>query len=333
MELTGKKIVVLGGAGFIGSHVVAELLRTEVGQVLVFDNFARGKTEYLEESLRDTRVSIFAVGGDIRDLDILDAALEGADGVVHLAALWLLQSRDFPRAAFAVNVEGTFNVLEASVRRGVEKIVFASSASVYGDAVEIPMTEDHPFGNRNFYGATKIAGEAMFRAFNDRFGLNYVGLRFMNVYGPNQDQTAAYTGVIPTMLNCIDAGRSPVINGDGSQAYDFIYVQDVARCCVLALQSEANDDFFNVCTGTQTSISELCSMILDLTCSPLQVIFQPYDAADSRRLVMNRVGSIEKARDQLGFVSEVGLQEGLERLIEWRNRSTRRGQEDGVGRF
>src|SRR6185503_13946282 len=207
---------------------------------------------------------VFPFGGDIRDTDILDQAVRGADYVFHLAAMWLLHCKDFPRAAFHTNIEGTFNVLEACVRHNVKRLVYSSSASVYGDASEVPMTETHPFNNRNFYGATKIAGEAMCRAFHDRYGLDYVGLRYMNVYGPHQDQTAAYTGVIPIMLNKIDANEPPVINGDGSQAYDFVLVDDAARCNVLALQAETVDEFYNVGTGVQTSIRELCDLILEM---------------------------------------------------------------------
>ena len=318
MELKGKKALVTGGAGFIGSHVVQELLKTDIAEVVIFDNLARGKVSNLAPSLSDPRVSIFPHGGDIRDVDVLSAAIEGKDVVFHLAAMWLLHCRDFPRTAFSVNIEGTFNVLEACVEHGVEKLVYSSSASVYGDAVEVPMTEDHPLNNRNFYGASKIASEAMCRAFHDRYGLDYVGLRYMNVYGPHQDQTAAYTGVIPIMLNHIEAGQSPVVNGDGSQAYDFIDVEDVANCNVLAALSSATDDFFNVGTGVQTSIKELCDTILELTNSNLKVTYKPYSAEDSRRLVQNRVGSPEKCQRDLGFRFTNDLRTGLTRLIEWR---------------
>jgi len=228
MSLENSKILVIGGAGFIGSFVVTELLKEKVASVTVFDNFTRGKKEYLEEQLKDSRCNIFPIGGDIRDLDIIDAAFKEKDYVICLAAMWLLHCKDYPRTAFEVNIAGTFNVLEACVRHKIKKLVWSSSASVYGDAVELPMTENHPFNNKNFYGASKIAGEAMCTAFNDRYGQSIVGLRYMNVYGPHQDQTAAYTGVVPIMLNKIEANESPVINGDGSQAYDFIYVEDVA---------------------------------------------------------------------------------------------------------
>lgn len=318
-SLTNAKVLVIGGAGFIGSHVVGELLKTDVAQVLVYDNFARGKRDYLAPHVLDSRCSLYQNGADIREVDLLDDAMHGCDYVIHLAAMWLLHCKDFPRTAFHVNIEGTFNVLEACVRNKIKRLVYSSSASVYGNAVEVPMTEDHPFMNRNFYGASKIAGEAMCRAFHDRYGLSYVGLRYMNVYGPHQDQTAAYTGVIPIMLNKIDADEAPVINGDGTQAYDFIDVEDVARCNVLALQSEPNDQFYNVGSGVQTSIKQLCDLILELKHSSLQVTYKPYSADDARRLVQNRIGCPTMAETDLGFRYKYGLREGLEKLIAWRD--------------
>lgn len=318
MDIKGKKILVIGGAGFIGSHVVAELLKTDVAEVIVYDNFARGKMSNFEESLKDPRCSLYPNGGDVREVDILDDAVSKVDGVIHLAAMWLLHCKDFPRTAFHVNIEGTFNVLEACVKHNIERLVYSSSASVYGDALQVPMTEQHPYNNRNFYGASKIAGEAMCHAFHDRYNLSYVGLRYMNVYGPHQDQTAAYTGVIPIMLNKIDANEAPVINGDGSQAYDFVSVYDVARCNVLALQSDAVDEFYNVGTGVQTSIKQLCDTILEMKGSDLKVTYKPYSADDARRMVQNRIGCPIKAEKDLGFKYEIELREGLQRLIDWR---------------
>ena len=320
MDLKGKKFLVIGGAGFIGSHVVTELLKEDVDEVIVFDNFARGKITNLSEQLVDPRCTLFDAGGDVREVDILNKAMKGIDGVFHLAAMWLLHCKDFPRTAFDVNVQGTFNVLEACVNHKVERLVYSSSASVYGDAVEVPMTEEHPFNNKNFYGATKIAGEAMARAFHDRYGMNYVGLRYMNVYGPHQDQTAAYTGVIPIMLNKIDANETPEINGDGSQAYDFITAQDAAKCNILAMKSEISDEFYNVGTGVQTSIKDLCELILELKKSNLEVKYKPYSNEDMRRMVQNRIGCPEKAKRDLGFEHETDLEKGLENLITWRNK-------------
>lgn len=318
MKLKNSNILVIGGAGFIGSFVVSELLKTNVGKVVIYDNFARGKLSNLGESLQDPRCELYPNGGDIRELDILNDAMASMDGVIHLAAMWLLHCRDYPRTAFHVNIEGTFNVLEACVKNKVKRFVYSSSASVYGDASEVPMTESHPFNNNNFYGATKIAGEAMCRAYYDRYGLSYVGLRYMNVYGPHQDQTAAYTGVIPIMLNKIDANEPPTINGDGTQAYDFIDVEDVARCNVLSLESEVADEFYNVGTGVQTSIKELCDTILDLRDSELKVTYNPYGEEDARRLVQNRIGCPQKAIRDLNFKYQYDLRTGLQRLIDWR---------------
>src|SRR5262245_44776041 len=187
MLLNGSKVVVIGGASLIGSHTVDMLTRTDVREIVVYDNFLRGRLDNLRGALRDPRVKIFEAGGDITQIDILADALKGVDAVFHFAALWLLQCHEYPRSAFKVNVEGTFNVLDACRQACVRRLVYSSSASVYGDAVEDPMTEDHPYNNKNFYGATKICGEAMARAYHYRYGLNYVGLRYMNVYGPRQD--------------------------------------------------------------------------------------------------------------------------------------------------
>ena len=318
MDLTNSKCLVIGGAGFIGGFVVKELLKEQVLEVIIYDNFARGKMENIEESLKDERCKIFPLGGDIRETDILDEAMKGVDYVFSLAAMWLLHCKDFPRTAFDVNIAGTFNILEACVKNKVKKLIWSSSASVYGDAVELPMTESHPFNNKNFYGATKIAGEAMATAYNDRYGLQVIGLRYMNVYGPHQDQTAAYTGVVPIMLNKIDANEAPVINGDGSQAYDFIYVEDVAKCNVDALKSDVKFGFYNVGTEVQTSIRELCETILKLKNSDLKVIYKPYSEDDARSMVQNRIGSAVKAEKELNFKYSFSLEEGLSKLIEWR---------------
>lgn len=319
MELKKSKVLVIGGAGFIGSFVIRELLKYDVSEVIIYDNFARGKIENIEDCLKDQRCHLYENGGDIRDIDLMDTVMKDVDYVFHLSAMWLLHCKDFPRTAFHVNIEGTFNVLEACVKNKIKKLIYSSSASVYGDAAQVPMTEDHPYNNKNFYGATKIAGEAMCTAFNDRYGLQVIGLRYMNVYGPGQDQTAAYTGVVPIMLNKIDANEPPVINGDGSQAYDFIYVEDVARCNLNALTSDVPFGFFNVGTGVQTSIRELCDTILRLKSSDLKVSYKPYSADDARALVKNRIGSPVKAKKELGFEYKYDLETGLQRLIDWRD--------------
>lgn len=319
MKINNSRILVIGGAGFIGCHLVSKLLEYKIKELVIFDNFARGNMENIELSLKDKRCSIYPNGGDIRDVDLLNDAMKNIDYVFHLSAMWLLHCKDFPRTAFEVNIKGTFNVLEACVKNNIKKLIYSSSASVYGDALELPMTEDHPFNNKNFYGSSKIAGEAMCTAFNDRYGLEVVGLRYMNVYGPGQDQTAAYTGVIPIMLNKISNNESPIINGDGSQAYDFIYVEDVAIANICALESKIFHGFYNVGTQVQTSIKELCDLILELKKSDLKVTYNPYSEDDARSLVQNRIGSAVKAKKDIGFNYSINLEEGLKRLIKWRS--------------
>jgi len=314
MDISGKKLVVVGGAGLIGSHVVEALLQEDVGEVLVYDNFVRGRAENLVAALADPRCSIYPHGGDILQTDVLRAALAGAAGVFHLAALWLLHCQDFPRAAFDVNVRGSFNVIEACVDAGVERLVYSSSASVYGDAVEEPMTEDHPFNFDNFYGATKVAGEAMLHALHKRSGLGYAGLRYMNVYGPRQDYRGAYIAVIMKMLDSIDRGEPLVVYGDGSQAYDFVYVSDCAAANVQAMKADVVDRFYNVGTGVRTSMKEIAELLLELTGSDVGIRYEPEGVS----FVKNRIGSIERARSELGFEARVPLEEGLRLLVEWR---------------
>ena len=316
MNLNGQKLLVIGGAGLIGSHTVDKLLREDVAEVVIYDNFARGRQENLAEALKDPRVRIYDVGGDILHTDILDSAMRGKDGVFHFAALWLLQCHDYPRSAFNVNVGGTFNVMDACVRNGVKRLVYSSSASVYGDAVTEPMGEDHPFNNQNFYGATKICGEAMLRAYHHRYGLDYVGLRYMNVYGPRQDYHGAYIAVIMKMLDAIDRGDAPTILGDGSEAFDFVAVEDCAAANVCAMGATASDEFYNVGTGIRTSLKELAEKLLNLTGCNKEINYAPRSQAT---LVRNRIGDPAKASEEIGFTAEVDLDEGLRRLINWRS--------------
>jgi UDP-glucose 4-epimerase len=315
MDLNGKKIVVVGGAGLIGSHTVDRLLKEDVKEVLIYDNFLRGSRENLSEGLKDPRVKIYDVGGDVMQTDILQSAFEGADGVFHLAALWLLQCHDYPRSAFDVNVRGTFNVMEACIAKGVKRLVYSSSASVYGDAVREPMEEDHPFNNQNFYGATKICGEAMLRAFYHRYKLNFVGLRYMNVYGPRQDYHGAYIAVIMKMLDAIDKGQSPTIMGDGSEAFDFVAAEDCGMANVCAMKADTVDQFYNVGTGKRTSLKQLAEMLVELTGCDKPINYAPRSQAT---LVRNRIGSPKKASEEIGFTADIDLREGLKRLIEWR---------------
>jgi len=316
MDIRGKKLVVIGGAGLIGSHTVDHLVQQDVREIVVYDNFVRGRLENLAGALRDPRVKVFDVGGDVTQTDILEVALDGAEGVFHLAALWLLQCHEFPRSAFDVNVRGTFNVMDACVKKGVKRLVYSSSASVYGDAIEEPMTEDHPFNNRNFYGATKICGEAMLRAYHYRYGLDYVGLRYMNVYGPRQDYKGAYIAVIMKMLDAIDRGEGPTILGDGSEAFDFVAVEDCGLANLCAMRADVSDRFYNVCTGKRTSLRELAEMLLAVTGCNQPIKYAPRSQAT---LVRNRIGCPKRAEAEIAFRAGIDLRDGLNRLIAWRS--------------
>lgn len=320
MNIQGKTFLVIGGAGFIGSHLVDQLTQEDVKEIRIYDNFTRGCEENLADALRDPRVKIFELGGELMHRDILNAAMQGVDGVFHLAALWLLHCYDFPRSAFEVNIGGTFNVLEAMLNNGVKKLVSSSSASVYGDALQEPMAEDHPYNNTNFYGATKIAGEAMCHALYHRYKdtdkrFDYAGLRYMNVYGPRQDYQGTYIAVIMKILDRLDKGLPPVVYGDGTQAYDFVYVGDCAKANIDAMKSDATDQNYNVGTGIKTSIKQLAEKILEVSGSNMEIEYKP----GGLTFVKNRVGCPKKAEAEIGFKADVMLEEGLQRLIEWRN--------------
>ncbi len=314
MDIKGSKVLVIGGAGFIGSHLVDELLKEDVEEIVIYDNFSRGSYENIQNALKDPRVKVFELGGDILQTDILDEAIKGKDYVFHLAALWLLHCYDYPRNAFEVNTKGTFNVLEACVKHNVKKLIFSSSASVYGNPVELPMRESHPYNNQTFYGATKIAGEHMCKAFYHRYGLNYVALRYFNAYGARQDYKGTYIAIIMKILDRIDKGLPPIVYGDGSQAYDFIYVSDIARANIAAMKSDATNDFYNVATGKQTSIKELAQKLLDLTGSNLQIEYKEAD----QMFVTSRIADVSKAKEELGFTYSIDIEEGLDKLIKWR---------------
>lgn len=315
MDIKGKKFLVIGGAGFIGSHIVDQLLEAGAQKVVIYDNFFRGRMDNITEALKNPNCEIFPHGGDVLYPDILQKAMEGIDGVFHLAALWLLQCHEYPRTAFEVNVQGTFNVVECAIKTGIKKVIFSSSASVYGDALSLPMTEDHPYNNFTFYGATKIAGEHFFKSLGNRYNMQWSALRYMNVYGPRQDYSGAYTAVMHKILDKIELNQSPEIFGDGSQEYDFIDVDDVARCNLLAMQSESNGKFYNVGRGIGTTLRELTNLLLKLKKCNLPIKF----TAQGKTFVTQRVGCTKLASEDLRFNWKIDLEEGMKRLIDWRD--------------
>jgi UDP-glucose 4-epimerase len=314
MDLRNTRIVLVGGAGLVGSGIVEQLVSEPVSEIIVFDNFVRGKRENLSNVASDPRVRI--IDGSILDRPRLQAALQGADGVFLLASLWLGECVNDPRSAWEVNTLGTWNVVEAARDRGVSRIVFSSSASVYGNALFTPMTEEHPFNNRTTYGATKIANEQMLRAMYEQSKLPFIGYRYMNIYGPRMDCRGTYVSVIMKALDRIFAGERPIIFGDGAQRYDFIYVDDVARANLLGMKAECADEFFNIGMGVGTTINELVRLLLELSDSTLEPEYRPLEQS----FVTERIGSTEKALRLLRFQATTPLKEGLRRVIEWRKR-------------
>jgi UDP-glucose 4-epimerase len=314
MDLHNTRIAVIGGAGLVGSHIVDQLTREPVSEILVYDNFARGTRTNLAGAVKSPKVRI--VEASMTDLKTLKRELQGVDGVFLLASLWLGECVNDPRSAWEVNVMGTWNVIETCYELGVQRIIYSSSASVYGNAIFTPMTEEHPFNNRTTYGATKIAIEQMFRAIYEQRKLPYIGYRYMNIYGPRMDYEGTYVSVIMKALDRIFAGQPPLIFGDGSQMYDFIYVEDVAEANILGMKSDCADEFFNIGMGVGTTINELVDMLLELSGSNLRPEYRPQEQS----FVTHRIGSTEKAERLLGFKAKTPLLDGLQRVVEWRKK-------------
>lgn len=316
MKIHGSRVLVTGGAGVIGSHTVDQLITKGASEIIVLDNFIRGTEENLKWAT--THGNIQVVEGDIRDRELLKELFRGIDIVCHLAAIRITLCADQPREALEVLIDGTFNVLEAAVEAGIQKLVASSSASVYGTADVFPTKESHHlYNNCTLYGACKVANEQMMRAFYNMYGLDYLMLRYFNVYGPRMDIFGRYTEVIIRWLDCIDAGTQPVIFGSGEQCLDFTYVSDIARANILAMESGVTDELFNIGTGITTSLNELLCILLELTDSDLEPIYKPERKVGA---INRRVASTEKSFNLLGFKSEVALCVGLQQLIAWRRR-------------
>jgi UDP-glucose 4-epimerase len=310
--MKNKRILITGGAGLIGSHI-ADLVAAEAAEVIVLDNFVRGRRENLEQAARAGRVTI--VEGDLLDRHLVANVMAGIDVVFHQAAIRITQCAEEPRLAVDVLVNGTFNVLEAAVAAKVAKVVAASSASVYGLAETFPTTEaHHPYNNRTIYGAAKAFNEGMLRSFADMHGLNYVALRYFNVYGPRMDVYGAYTEVLIRWMERLSNGQAPLILGDGTQTMDFVHVHDIARANVLAATAGVTDEVFNVASGTETSLRGLAEMLQKVMGSSAGLEFGP---ARKVNPVPRRLASTGKARDLLGFTASVSLEDGLRGLVSW----------------
>lgn len=314
--LAGTRCLVTGGAGFIGSTIVDQLITAGASEVRVIDNFVRGSWNNLTSALKHGVLNV--IEGDIRDAALVDRSTEGVDYVFHQAALRITRCAEAPREAVEVLIDGTLNVIEAALRHKVKKISAASSASVYGEPSYLPVDESHPFNNRTMYGAGKIATEQMLRACHDTSGLSYVAFRPFNVYGPRMDMVGVYTEVLIRWLDAIEDNKPPLIFGDGSQSMDFVFVDDVARAYLLAVQTDIDDDVFNIGTGIQTSLNDLCKLLLRITGSSLQPEYR-----EARRVgnVQVRRASTDKAENMLGFRTKISLEQGLRELVRWRQAS------------
>ena len=314
MDIKGRRILVTGGAGLIGSTTIDQLLANhDPGRIVVLDNMTRGTTANIEQALRDPRVEL--VEGDIRDAALVERIARDADAVIHMAALRITACAAEPREAFEVMCAGTFNVVDAARKAGVQKVVAASTASIYGLAERFPTTEDHhPYNNRTWYGAAKVMLEGLLRSYHDMFGLPYVAFRYFNVYGPRMDIHGKYTEVLIRWMERLEAGQPPLILGDGTQTMDFVYVDDIARANVLGLASDVSDEVFNVASGTETSLNDLAAALSRVMGRDVTPEYGPARAVNP---VPRRLASTAKAERLLGFKASVPLEEGLRRLVDW----------------
>jgi UDP-glucose 4-epimerase len=313
MDLQGARVLITGGAGLIGSHIADLLVEENVREIVVLDNFVRGKESNLTSALSSGLVRI--VTGDIRDRELVQRTMQGVDVLFHQAAIRITQCAEDPRLALEVLVDGTFNVVEAAANQRVRKVVAASSASVYGLAEVFPTTEEHhPYGNRTIYGAAKTFNEGLLRSFADMAGLRYVALRYFNVYGPRMDVHGVYTEVLIRWMERIAAGKPPLILGDGWQTMDFVHAADIARANILAAKAEVTDEVLNVATGVEVSLRDLARALLRAMGSNLHPEFGPQRKVNP---VPRRLADTSKAERMIGFRAQISLEDGLRGLVEW----------------
>ncbi len=317
--MSHKRALITGGAGLIGSHIADRLVAEGIEEILVLDNFTRGRRQNLESAMASGRVTLLE--GDIRDTHLVARAMEGIDIVFQEAAIRITQCAEDPRLAHDVLATGTFNVLEAAVAAKVKRFVSASSASIYGQAEEFPINEKHHgYGNRTIYGATKMYNEGLLRSFYEMYGLNYVALRYFNVYGPRMDAFGAYTEVMIRWMERLAKGQPCLIFGDGTETMDFVYVEDIARANLMAANSSLTDEVLNIASGTETSLNELAAVlggVMGVDRAP------EYGPARKATPVFRRLADVKKAERQIGFKAKVSLEDGLRELVKWWSRETK----------
>jgi UDP-glucose 4-epimerase len=312
--MKNKRVLITGGAGLIGSHITDQVIERGAAEVVILDNFVRGRRENLAQAIPSGRVTL--IEGDIRDREAVARAMDGIDIVFHQAAIRITQCAEDPRLALEVLVDGTYNIAEQAVKSKVSRFVAASSASVYGLAEQFPTTEQHhPYNNRTLYGAAKVFNEGLLRSFHEMYQLPYVMLRYFNVYGPRMDIYGAYTEVLIRWMDRIAAGQGPLIFGDGTQTMDFICAPDIARANVLAAESNVTDEVFNIASGTETSLNDLAAALLRVMGSTAAIEYGPERKVNP---VPRRLADISKAKRLLGFEASISIEEGLRNLVAWR---------------
>lgn len=314
-----KRALVTGGAGLIGSHIADGLIVEGIEEIVVLDNLSRGRRQNLDSAAASGKVTI--INGDIRDRDLAAQLMEGIDIVFQEAAIRVTQCAENPRLAHDVLATGMFNLLEAAVAAKVKRFVSASSASIYGQAEHFPTNEKHHgYGNRTIYGATKTYNEGLLRSFYEMYGLNYVALRYFNVYGPRMDAFGAYTEVMIRWIERLAKGQPCLIDGDGSQTMDFIYVDDIARANLMAANSSLTDEVLNIATGIETTLTELAMLLGRIMGVDRDPEYGPVRKATP---VFRRQADVSKAEQQIGFKAKVSLEEGLRELVKWWSRETK----------
>jgi len=314
-----KRALITGGAGLIGSHIADQLLLEGIQEIVILDNLTRGRQQNIEAALKSDKVTVLE--GDIRDVALVKRAMEGIDIVFHEAAIRITHCAEDPRLAHDVLATGTFNVVEAAHKAGVKRLVSASSASIYGQAEDFPTTEKHHgYGNRTIYGATKMYSEGLLRSFHEMFGLNYVALRYFNVYGPRMDAFGVYTEVMIRWMERLAKGQPCLIHGDGSQTMDFVFVSDIARANLMAANSSITDDVLNIASGTETSLTELAEALGKV----MGVDLAPeYGPARKATPVWRRLADVGQAERRIGFKARVSLEDGLRELVQWWSTETK----------
>jgi len=311
--LKNARVLITGGAGLVGSHIADQLVKEDVAEIIILDNFTRGRKENLQGPFPHRLLNV--VEGDIRDAALVKDLMKGVDLVFHQAAIRITHCAEDPRLALDIMGTGTFNVLEACVAAKVKRVIAASSASVYGMADEFPTGENHhPYDNRTIYGALKTFNEGMLRSFNEMYGLDYMALRYFNIYGPRMDTIGVYTEVLIRWMERIVQGQPPLIFGDGSQTMDFVFIEDVARANILSAKSTASDEILNIASGEETSLLQLAEALLKVMNSDLKVEHKPERKVNA---VRRRLAGVERAEKLIGFRAQVGLEEGLRRLVAW----------------